>query len=112
MATETPVAKTKNVASPRGGQQVMRKWEYDDGTLVRYKPHGDEHSGGLATYSVEVKTSKAKADVGLGGIGFKVDPKGRAVPLGPGDVNNPFPGAPNHGAYRNQVMQLGHRSLA
>ena len=60
MAKETPVPTSKILGSG-STQQVMKKWEYPDGTLVRYKPQGDAYSGGLATYSVEVKVDKDRA---------------------------------------------------
>ena len=111
MANETPVPTSR--AIPFGGtQQIMKKWEYPDGTLVRYKPKGDAYSGGLATYSIEVKVDMVRQDHGPADIAFKIDPKGRAIPLGPNDVNNPYgPGAPRE-TYRDGAMKLGHRSLA
>ena len=111
MAKETPVPTTKILGSG-SAQQVMKKWEYPDGTVVRYKPDGDAYSGGLATYSVEVKVDKSKPDQSLSDIAFKVDPKGRAVPMGPGDVNNPFGSGTPKETYRDGSMKLGHRSLA
>jgi hypothetical protein len=77
-----------------------------DGTLIRYKPGGDEYQRPQAPmYSVEVTHSNA------GDAMFKVDPNGNAVPFGPGDAN----AAPYNGAershYSDGVSRSGHRLL-
>jgi hypothetical protein len=45
----------------------MQKWEYPDGTVVRYKPLGDEYRAN-ATYSIEVKKTPALPDRGPAGL--------------------------------------------
>ena len=112
MAAEAPVSTTKLIG-PAGAQQPMTKWEYPDGTLVRYKPNGDAFSNGKATYSIEVKLTRTVPDQNQANIAFKVDPQGRAVPKGPPDVKNPYPGGSvKEDAYEQQVMKLGHRSMS
>lgn len=102
---------TKNTKKPGGGQQQMQKWEFPDGTVVRYKPEGDDYSGGAATYSIEVKSNRNAADQNLADVAFKVAPDGSAVPKAPANVNNPFPNNPERDAYRDKTMRQGHRSL-
>jgi hypothetical protein len=87
-----------------------RKYEYPDGTVVRYKavPTGLRPP---PTYSVEVKHTPANPDHGPGDIAFKVDDQGRAVPKNPTDVKSPYANNPERAAYVDDVMDRGHRSI-
>jgi hypothetical protein len=78
-----------------------------DGTLIRYKPGGDEYQRPPAPmYSVEVTATAANNSK------FKIDPNGNAVPLGPGGDTN---AAPYNGVekshYFDGISRAGHRSL-
>ena len=102
------------------GPQDMVKYEFEDGTVVRYKPNGDAFSSPRgqpvnATYSVEVKVDPTKPDEGPGDVAFKVDKDGNAIPKGPNEVQiapeNPgaTPPVPSTAAQKDIAMQAGHR---
>ena len=103
----------KRIGSPRGvrERQTMVKYEYPDGTLVRFKPHGDAFSGGKATYSVEVKNDPTRPDRAPGDVAFKVDENGKAVPKGPDDLKVEGATERARSAYTTRAMQAGHKSL-
>jgi hypothetical protein len=92
--------------------------EHDDGTLIRYKPNGDDYQRPpCPTYSVEVVKENYVPpfpdDPPLNRAAFKVDSQGRAVPKAPGGVA--IPGAANNAEkrayYKDLVMKSGHKSL-
>ena len=93
------------------GMQNMVKYEYPDGTLVRYKPFGDNFGVPRAKYSVEVKINPDLPDKDMSGIAFKVDSSGNALPKEPQvDLNNPFfSESPYHEKYANAIMKQVHR---
>lgn len=89
----------------------MRVYEYPDGTVVRYKPHGGSKRPG-PTYSIELKKDPSLSDLGKGDAAFKVDSSGRAVPKGPFEINNPYPkGSVQWLVFRDELMNAGHKSL-
>jgi hypothetical protein len=104
----------QEIGSPLGGKQSMTKYEYPDGTLVRYKPEGDEIRKGKPTYSVEVKKDPTLPDQGLQDVAFKVNENGHAVPKKPGEINYPkeYPKSSAEFAdYRELMMSAGHKEL-
>jgi hypothetical protein len=94
-----------------------------DGTLLRYKPDGDDYQKPpCATYCVEVKRYDAALNSsGLQNTAFKVDAQGNAVPKHPGEVRNPVlagglgatqADVQNHTAYyHDHLMKAGHRPI-
>jgi hypothetical protein len=91
-------------------RQTMRVWEYDDGTVVRYKPKGDAYRP-EPTHSVEVKIDRTIPDseARQDGIAFKVDANGRAVPRGPQHVLLPDGlSSRDRDLYVERVMDAGH----
>lgn len=106
------------VPSPMGGRQTMLKYEYPDGTMVRYKPEGDYKRVGIPTYSIEVKKNPDRPDPGgmdavHTDVAFKVDEKGRLVPRHPDYIIRPYPAeTPNDKLYVDTIMDMGHKALA
>lgn len=91
--------------------QPMQMWEYPDGTVVRYKPLGDNKRPGPA-YSIEVKKNPSKPDSGKDDAAFKLEPAGAPVPKGPFDVANPYPpNSDQYVAFEEALMEAGHRRL-
>jgi hypothetical protein len=89
----------------------MRKWQYPDGTLIRYKPQGDTYRQ-EPLYSVEVMRTPGGRDQSSDDVAFKVDPLGRPVPKGPEDVDNPYSSeSAARQAYLAYVMEAGHRAF-
>lgn len=118
MAKEESSGRTKPHRTDPNGQKI---WEYEDGTVVRYKPNGDMHSGGKPTYSVEVLKEGRTMSKKDKHIAFKVDGEGRAVPANqkstkphshdPGK-GNPYPeGTIEHAQYVQEMMKAGHKHL-
>lgn len=70
--------------------QEMIKYEYKDGTVIRYKPLGDKLRDG-PTYSIEVKKNIAKPDIGFDSAAFKVDKNGNPFPKHFDNINRPLP---------------------
>ncbi len=106
-----PTPRTINISGPP--PQAMQMWEYPDGTVVRYKPQGDDRRPN-PTYSVEVKKDPSAPDGGLGDIAFKIDSAGVAVPASDESVQNPFSTSSHklqHDAFNDAVMNAGHHSL-
>lgn len=111
------------VPSPLGGyqnirsHQTMLKYEYPDGTMVRYKPEGDFIRVGQPTYSIEVKKFPLKVDPGGSNsvhtdVAFKVDERARLVPKHPQYLNNPYmEGTEEYKMYTNTMMDFGHKTL-
>ena len=90
-----------------GKMGTMTSYEHTDGTLIRYKPHGDEYQRPPAPmYSIEVlDTSPPHKAM------FKVDPNGNAVPWGPGNANNGGFGGQQGQRFMDNVSKAGHRPL-
>ena len=87
-----------------------RKYEYPDGTLVRYKAVDNRRTP--PSYSVEVKhTAGPPPDAGPQDVAFKVDSSGRAVPKNPADTNNPFNADPEKLSYDDRCMTAVHHSI-
>ena len=105
------IEESKTIKSPAGPQEMI-KYEYNDGTLVRYKPEGDSYRPGT-TYSVEVKKNPDLPDMGPGDIALKVNERGLPVPKGPKDINNPYSDVndPRHEIYNKAIMDAGHKSI-
>jgi hypothetical protein len=109
MAGEPCTSKTVNISGPP--PQVMRVYEYPDGTVVRYKPDGGSKRPG-PTYSIEMKKDPSWPDLGQDDAAFKIDPFGRAVPKGPFDLKNPYPkGSVQALRFERTVMDAGHKTL-
>jgi len=111
-------AKAESLDSPVAvkGTQTMMKYEYPDGTMVRYKPDGDGVRVGKPTYSIEIKKDASLADRGgteaIHDVAFKVDEKGRLVPKWPPTMNNPYvPSSTTYGDYIDAMMDSGHKIL-
>lgn len=91
--------------------------EHTDGTLIRYKPNGDDHQRPpCPTYSVEVVKEHyvgGPYDPPLNRAAFKVDAQGRAVPKNPAEVNVPgaAANAVERAYYKDLMMKSGHKSL-
>lgn len=89
----------------------MTTWEYADGTVVRYKPKGDEQRDG-PTYSVELKMDASVPDSSIDGIAFKIGPDGVPVPRDPRQVRPYYPkGSEQADIWVRHLMDLGHRTL-
>jgi len=102
--------------APGKEKQNMMKYEYPDGTMVRYKPDGDLIRKGKPTYSIEIKKDASLADRGgteaIHDVAFKVDEKGRLVPKWPHTMNDPYaPGSTLSKNYTNAMMATGHKIL-
>lgn len=105
------------------GTQKMIMYNFEDGTVVRYKEKGDAFTSpdpahAVATYSVEVKVARNDAvTAGQGDIACKVDQFGNAVPKGPGELlklpANPAasPPIPPEREQISNAMGAGHRIL-
>jgi len=101
----------KSVSIDGPPPQTMDVYEYPDGTVVRYKPLGDNFRSGPA-YSVEVKKAPSMPDLGKDDAAFKVTSTGKAVPKGPFEVKNPYPkGSAQYKEFEKAVMDAGHHSL-
>jgi hypothetical protein len=101
----------KSVSIDGPPPQTMDVYEYPDGTVVRYKPLGDNYRPGPA-YSVEVKKNPSMPDLGKDDAAFKVTSTGNAVPKGPSEVKNPYPkGSVQHEEFNEAIMNAGHHSL-
>ncbi|MGE3458685.1 MAG: DUF4157 domain-containing protein [Kofleriaceae bacterium] len=98
---------------PPTGAQTQIAYYYQDGSVIRLKPQGDEFNGWQPSYSVEVKTAHAPpgpSDPTM--IAFKVDDRGRAVPKDPDQIANPYVDGKyvdQHDAYDQHVLDAGHR---
>lgn len=102
----------QQIEQPRS--QIMKKWEYLDGTVVRYKPLGDDERP-HPTYSVELKINPDVLDFGQQSIAFKVNASGRPAPKGPGDVSNYFEKGSHpeqFNAFLKYLMNEGHLTLS
>jgi len=118
VATGKPTSKVEIVDSfaPGKEKQNMMKYEYPDGTMVRYKPDGDLIRKGKPTYSIEIKKDASLADRGgveaIHDVAFKVDEKGRLVPKWPPTTNNPYGSSSTLSKnYTNAMMATGHKIL-
>jgi hypothetical protein len=79
--------------------QIQQVYQFNDGTLIRLKPRGDDHNPGTPMFSIEVKqVPPSDALVGQGGVAFKVDKHGRPVPKGGFEILNPY----ERGQYQHQ----------
>ena len=93
---------------PAAANQV--KYEYPDGTEVRWKNFDNRRTPPV--YSVEVKHTPANPDNGPQDVAFKVDRQGNAIPKNPANVQSPYPlGSANEQAYVDHCMQGGHFSI-
>ncbi|MBA3461248.1 MAG: DUF4157 domain-containing protein [Deltaproteobacteria bacterium] len=125
MATEVTshgaTPSTANIAAPTTGmpagspvKQTMHRWEYPDGTVVRYKPLGDDHRPNVPSFSIEVKKNPAIPDSagGSNGVALKLDDTGRAAPrTHDGELANPFTNDKQHKAFDNAAMEAVHHEL-
>lgn len=98
---------------PPTSKQTQIAYYFQDGSVIRLKPHGDEFNGWRPSYSVEVKTAGAPpgpSDPST--IAFKVDSLGRAVPKDPDQIANPYIDGKflaQRSAYDQHVLNSGHR---
>ena len=110
--TPTPV----NLPAGVGGippAQTMLRYEFSDGTVVRYKPHGNDAST-KPVFTVAVKKDPGAPDTGPTDAAFKVDAQGRAVPRGDKEKDHiacPFTHPGQKQAYLDHVMSLVHHKL-
>ena len=73
-----------SVNPENAGMGSMTSYQHPDGTLIRYKPGGDEYMRPPSPmFSIEVVSALT------GDAVFKIDPNGNAVPWGPTDIVNP-----------------------
>lgn len=115
---------TVTLGSWSGGE--MWSFQHTDGTLIRYKPDGDDFMHPpCATYSIELIKDTLQGYVNattnpLNGTAFKIDGQGNAVPKGPGDktalIACPLCGGTAHLVdvnkhYTAHLMKSGHRPL-
>ncbi|MGE3459674.1 MAG: hypothetical protein AB7O24_31465, partial [Kofleriaceae bacterium] len=98
---------------PPAGVQTQIAYYYQDGSVIRLKPSGDEFNGWKPSYSIEVKNVHAPpgpSDPTM--IAFKVDDRGRAVPKDPDQIANPYVDGKyvdQRDAYDQHVLDAGHR---
>lgn len=91
-------------------EQDMISWEYDDGTLVRYKPKGDQYRPGPA-YSIEVLIPGSQTG-SITDAAFKVNARGEPVPKQPKEVRTKFGDSEQaQAAYEDLIMREGHKSV-
>ncbi len=99
-------------------KQTQPAYQFNDGSLVRIKPMGDEFNPGKPMFSVEVKLPPpGDALPKQQGVAFKVDAQGRPVPKGPGDIRNPYDGGDALAksmktAFQLRVLNDGHQKAA
>lgn len=71
--------------------QIQQVYEFNDGSLIRLKPRGDDHNPGTPMFSIEVKqVPPSDAIRGQGGVAFKVNERGQPVPKGGIEILNPY----------------------
>ena len=92
---------------------AMVSYQHTDGTLIRYKPGGDEYCHPpTPMYSIEVLDDTIVNPMDK--AQFKVDPNGNAVPWGPGQANQTggvLTDATKKSRYADNVSKAGHRTL-
>jgi hypothetical protein len=104
----------RDYTDPTGvATQTQEIYDFVDGTVIRVKPKGDKFNPGVPMFSIEVK-QVAPSDTlpQQQGIAFKVDAQGRAVPKGPGEVNNPYDQGTHLDQwriFRKVIMDAGHQ---
>ncbi len=110
----------------KAGKQTLIKYTFTDGTLVRYREHGDIYLSpnaefAVATYTIAVKADPAGPDDSLDGsqtIAFLVDASGAPVParahhLALRDPNPQAKPPVESGPVQRALAQdAGHRALA
>ncbi len=110
---------TGRVSAPRslsiGGPppQPMTMWEYPDGTVVRYKPLGDNYRTTPA-FSIEVKKNPALPDTSPDSAAFKMDAQGHPIPKNDRQILNPYPSSshqPQFLAFEDTILRLAHHGL-
>ncbi|ACY14787.1 hypothetical protein [Haliangium ochraceum] len=110
-----PAPQSRNISAPNPppALQAMLIWEYPDGTVVRYKPLGDERRPN-PTYSIEMKKNPSLPDSGPDDAAFKVGSSGTAVPKNAFEALNPFSlqtNAIQFHAFEDGLMNAGHLNL-
>lgn len=79
--------------------QVQQVYQFDDGTLIRIKPRGDQFHPGAPMFSIEMKqVAPSDALRGQDGVAFKVNDQGQPVPKGTFEISNPY----DRGRYQRQ----------
>lgn len=111
--TASIAAPTKGMPAGSPPTQTMRRWEYPDGTVVRYKPLGDNDRPNVPSFSIEVKKDPALPDSASGAnVAFKLGDAGRAAPRKhEGELANPFKQREQHDAFDDAAMQAVHHPL-
>lgn len=99
--------------STLGCNKPQIAWNFPDGSLVRVKPEGDNF-GDDAMFCVEVLKDNAAGQAGQDDVAFKIDDQARAVPKGPGDIDNPYANKhkPQQDAFAKVMIEAGHRKTA
>jgi hypothetical protein len=81
--------------------QIQQVYQFNDGTLIRIKPRGDQFHPGAPMYSIEVKqVAPSDALRGQDGVAFKVNDQSQPVPKGTFEIANPY----DRGRYQHQHM--------
>lgn len=99
---------------PAGIPQLQPTYYFNDGSVIRLKPQGDQHNQWRPSFSVEVKNVgvPAAAATKQPDIAFKVDSRGRAVPKSDKEIANPY-GSGKYPWQRNRfdklIIYAGHQ---
>ena len=106
-------APTKGMPPGTPNKQLMVRWEYADGTLVRYKPRGDTDRPNVPSFSIEIKKDVLKEDrFTPDNVAFKLDGEGRAAPRKYNtELQNPFTNKDQLEAFNDAAMREVHHEL-
>ena len=93
--------------------QSMLVWEYDDGTVVRYRPLGDELVR-APFCTIGIKIDPAVPYRSLADLAFMIDGRGNPSPKWETHIRNPY--APDRNplqykAFRDVVLEASRRVL-
>lgn len=94
--------------------QDMVRYEFPDGSMVRYMPEGDFQRKG-PTYVIEVNKDKLPDTGDSNHTAFKVNSKGEPIPKNPRDIELPssvVPNTPEAENFIRSMMDQGHIRLA
>jgi hypothetical protein len=100
-------------ALPGPPPQAMLVWEYDDGTVVRYKPLGDELVR-APFFSIGIKTDPTVPHRSLADLAFLIDSRGNPCPKWETHIRNPYLPDRNplhYKAFRDAVLEASRRVL-
>ncbi|MCC7384671.1 MAG: hypothetical protein IT384_22675 [Deltaproteobacteria bacterium] len=94
----------------RAGDTII--WEYADGTVVRFRPHGDDYHP-KPFFTIEVKRDTEAPYSGPDSAAFRVDAQGRPVPRNgreiavPSDLSGPI----ERRIFIQYLLRTGEREL-